>query len=544
METAALRSPYWAVSIGALTGGLLALAYPGFNLWPLAFVGLVPLIAWIVRERPTPRHALLAGWVAGLVLHAVTFRCLAFTVREMSGLPDPAGAAVVVLFAAAHGLREGLFALAVRAVLPARPALTTTAALGQAAGIAALWVAAEYALPALFEWHLGNALWAAPAWIQPADLIGICGVSGLCAWTAALLALQRAPVLKAGPGPGGLRIVLAVTVLAWGAYGFWRLAAIDAEPSRSVWRAALVQADATLDEKRADESRRRVPMLERAEAMTRELDLTRTDLVIWPEGALPFFWVPDAVAGPDVLRERGQPTRAPAVLLDQKTRVLGLVRHIGRPLLTGSLRQRDRLWHLPTHNSALLVHPDGTVQTYDKRILLAFGEYLPGAEWFPALAGTIPGISTFDRGVASGRFDVAGARIFVNICYEALFPAFMRREAGDADVLVNLTNDIWFGTGAAPELHLMVQQARAVELRRPLLRSTSTGITAHIDAGGVLRARTKLHERRTLRADVSLRDLDSPYRRWGDIPVQVLTAGALLWLARHVWRSRTAAVKA
>jgi apolipoprotein N-acyltransferase len=129
-------------------------------------------------------------------------------------------------------------------------------------------------------------------------------------------------------------------------------------------------------------------------------------------------------------------------------------------------------------------------------------------------------------GVTSGLVEVDGVRLLVNICYEALFGDFLRTEGKTADVLVNLTNDVWFGPPPAGELHLMVQQARPIELRRPLLRSTTTGVSACFDANGRILQRTPSFQEATLRCDAQVKDLDSPYRWWGDLPMWGLTLAA------------------
>jgi len=215
--------------------------------------------------------------------------------------------------------------------------------------------------------------------------------------------------------------------------------------------------------------------------------------------------------------------------------LLAFAKGLPVPLLTGSLRHRDVLWRDAGHNSALLLGADGQHWAYDKRILLAFGEYLPGTGLFPQLKGAIEGISEFAPGTTSGLVQLGRAKVLVNICYEALFAEFLRGELGDAQVLVNLTNDLWFGPAPAGELHLMVQQARAVELRRPLLRSTVTGITAWTDAAGRILGETQVGETKAVRAEVKLAELGSPYLLWGNGPLWLATLGCVGWLVLR-WR--------
>lgn len=507
---------------GTLGGVLTVLAYPPWGWWPLALIAYVPLLTWILRDQPTPRQAAWAGWVQGTILHVSVYWFLVFTMQSMSGFPWALAVGVHLAYSGIMGGHLALFlCLAPRWLMPtANPApLRNSLALG------ALYAVIEFAIPFLFPWYLGNAFYRTSTWIQPADLLGVAGVSLLAMTCNALISHAWArPIARTR----SLFATGALLVLWWG-YGTLRLSEVQSAPIRRTFHTLVVQADATLQEKLSD-GRARLPMLDRTVALTRSANLQGIDLIVWPEGALPFFWVVDDVA-PGASRTA---TRAPPILRDTKRRVVDLVRTLDKPILFGSLRRLDPMWLQEARNSAFLLRPSGESWVYDKRILLPFGEYLPGTSLVPALKESIPGVSHMDPGTTSGRVDVAGTRLLVNICYEALFPAFLRGEGPDADVFVNLTNDIWFGPQPAPELHLMVQQARAVELRRPLVRSTVTGITAMVDAAGAISGRTELHEQTVRTFEVPVRDIGSLYRTWGDAPMWLLTGGTVLW----GWRSR------
>ncbi len=531
------------LGVGLLGGVLALLAYPPWGLWPLAFVAYVPLLLWIAKDSPTWRQAVVAGLVQGTVLHLAVYWFLVFTMQAMSGFPWGLAVGVCVIHAGAMGLHQAMFASLAQINLAKPVHLGTPRAipappppprflpmLRQMLLLSAIYAAIEFAVPYLFPWYLGNALYTTRVWIQAADVVGIPGVS-------LLLMACNVAITQAILHPVARRralAMLAVLLIGWAGYGALRLQQVESTPARRTFHAAVVQADATLKEKLSD-GLARLPMLDRTERMTRDLDLTGVDLVVWPEGALPFFWVVD-----DVLGDGGKaPTRAPRLLRDVKRRVLRLAKDIDRPILFGTLRRLDPLWLAEARNSAFLLRPGVEPWNYDKRILLPFGEYLPGTGLLPALKESIPGVSHMDPGTTSGLVEVAGTRLLVNICYEALFPAFLREQGSSADIFVNLTNDVWFGPLPAPELHLMVQQARAVELRRPLLRSTVSGITALVDATGLIQGRTELHEQAVRRFDVPLRDLGSPYRLWGDAPMWALTAALLAWGGWR-WRQRRA----
>ena len=515
------------------TAVLITAAYPPWSLWPLAFFAYVPLLYWL-HKHPTPlKQAALLGLIPGTILHAGVFWFLIHTMEAMSGFPLPLAMATLVGYALAMGVHQAVFMLAVRLVSQSELSFNRT--LLQALALATVYAAIEFGVPYLFPWYLGNAFFDQPMWIQTAEFIGICGTSLLVMLCNLLLthaALAKQWRWRFVAIASGLLVFM-------GAYGTMRMKQIDAAPVQKTLKTLIVQANASLKEK-LSEGRARMPMLDRAETIIRQADLGDRDLVILPEGAMPFFWIPDAV-GPAAQTERKIPTRSPPILREAKQRMLTLVHDVNKPILLGSLRRLDRMWVQEARNAAFLQWPDGREQVYDKKILLPFGEYLPFTSLFPALKESIPGVSHMDPGTASGKMDVAGVKILVNICYEALFANFLRSEGSDAEVLVNLTNDVWFGPEPAPTLHLMVQQARAVELRRPLLRSTVTGITVHVSADGVMHDPTELYVEATRRYDAQVRDLDSPYRHWGDAPMWLLTLGSVAFLLHHSLRQRKAA---
>lgn len=522
-----IRWRFWGPC--ALSGVVAFLSFPPSGLWLLALYAWIPALAWVERHRPTAREAFLGGWLAGTILHLAFYWWLVHTMQKMSGFPWLAAVLVHSLFATVMGLHQAVALWAVRVTQPAvQPGLV--GAFLRALSVGAIWASVEFVLPHLFPWYQGNALFQKPEFSQAADIVGIPGVTLACLVVSSLGA-QR-DVRKTDKKFFWPSIAVEVAFVGcWLAYGLMRIGQVDAAPVEKTLHTLVVQGNATIAEKLA-EGKARLPMLARPEKLTRDADLKGVDLVIWPEGTLPFFWVEDSVAAgePD---PPSKPTRAPPILREVKRRVLKLAADIHTPLLTGSLRRPDMLWKEEAHNSAILFKQDGTQQYYDKKILLPFGEYLPGTTWIPALKESIPGVSHMDPGTLSGRMDVAGVKLLVNICYEALYPAFLRAEGPDAEVLVNLTNDIWFGPDPAPTDHLMVQTARPVELRLPLLRSTATGITVYVDAAGRAHEPTALNTEATRRWDVPVKRLESPYRLWGDAPMWGLTLVMTAWIAWH-----------
>lgn len=194
---------------------------------------------------------------------------------------------------------------------------------------------------------------------------------------------------------------------------------------------------------------------------------------------------------------------------------------------------------LACYNSALLIDGDGVVQElYDKAFLLVFGEYIPFGEDFPELYDLLPESSRFQAGVRTEpmrlqRANAPDAKLGVLICYEDLLPRFASRVMAHAPhVLINLTNDAWFGQTAEPYHHMQLAQMRAVEYRRWLVRSTNTGISVFIDANGRRVAETKLTDAETLMQDVPLLEGQTVFARLGNWPPLVLLIALMLVWAR------------
>ena len=165
-------------------------------------------------------------------------------------------------------------------------------------------------------------------------------------------------------------------------------------------------------------------------------------------------------------------------------------------------------------NSLFLLDHQGKLVTphYSKTILLAFGEYLPGEDWFPLIRDWLPPIGEFKRGEGPRHLiEWNGFRMGVQICYESLFPDFSRQWANlGAEFFVNVTNDSWYGNWSEPRQHLTMTLGRAVEFRRPVLRATNTGISTVGLSSGVKLDESPLHETWSKVFEVPYRKNPSP----------------------------------
>jgi apolipoprotein N-acyltransferase len=164
-------------------------------------------------------------------------------------------------------------------------------------------------------------------------------------------------------------------------------------------------------------------------------------------------------------------------------------------------------------------------------ILVPFGEYVPGGSLLWFLEKLVPGVGNFLPGSEPTIFDLDDTRFAVLICYEAIFPDFVRRFVDrGATFLVNQTNDAWFGDTEAPLQHLDMAIVRAVENRVPLVRVANTGISAVVDIDGRIEARMPLSARGTEVVEIGLRDEATFYTRHGDFFAGTAMLAALLLL--------------
>ncbi len=475
------------VAVGVLTGLLQAACFPDPGAFFLAPLALVPLL-WTL-PRLGWRQSVAAGWISGAVSLAIIFHWIVPTAINLAQFPGWGAGLVLAAYAVVYGVNGVLLATAMKAILG-----LPLPGWGQALAVPASVVAVDVLGPHLFPFTLGNTYFRVPLLIQGADLTGIEGA------TFVTVSLSVAGVWLARDLRSRRRLSLAPVAVAaglaaaWLAYGAVRLAEVrEAEETAPRLHLLLVQPDIRPQERRNKDPAVKDALVDRMVGMTRDADREGVDAVVWPEGAFPFDWKP----GP-------APHGAPLTYgVRAAGKVQDLVREIGVPLVFGSITRPDSRGR----NSMMLLGPDGRQEDrYDKRRLLAFGEYMPLSGVFPWLKGKVKGVGNLQEGEAFGAFRIGETVAAPSICYEAVHAGLTRDavDAVDARWILNLTNDGWFGTSGAPAQHLMVQVPRAVEMRRPLVRATMTGISAVVRASGDLADETGIYERAVRKVDVPL----------------------------------------
>jgi apolipoprotein N-acyltransferase len=470
-------------------GALLALAFAPVNLVLLAF--LCPAALFVLWHDASPREA---AW-RGFLFTGGTFLAGTYWLYHSIHLVGQAPVWIALL------LMLGLVAIMA----------TYTAAVGYAAArwapatgalrwlwlLPAMWVLAEWTR----GWFLSGFPWLALGYTQLetplrgfAPALGVYGVSLAAAVSAGALA---AFVL----GDRRDRIVAAVIALAmWGTGTALNRVQWTAERGAPV-RVALVQGAVPQAMKWEPGHRARTMQLY-ADLMVPHLG---ADLIVWPESAIP------------ALEENVRPYLA---------QMAALANENGSSLVMGLLR-RD-VASDAYFNSVAAWALDQPAQWYDKRRLVPFGEFFPVPqtvrEWLRLM--NLP-YSDFQPGRADpAPLKAAGERLAPTVCYEDAYGSEQLGLVRESSLLINVTNDAWFGDSTAPHQHLDISRMRSLESGRAMLRATNDGVTALIDHDGRLLATLPQFAPAVLAGAVQPRTGLTPYVRFGNLPLL-----AVLWLA-------------
>lgn len=477
---------------------LLAAPYLWPSLFPLAWISFVPLF-WALDRAKTPRRAALYGWLMGFAAHLMGFYWLVYTISAFGGFPYAVSVLVFVLYAALQAIQMALFGLLVRGLgfgpLAIFPAL--------------FWVPLEFLFPLLFPWHVANSQAAFSWFVQSADLVGPYGASFIVLWTNS--AIYHAWIAREDAGPRRYlpAAYAALAVLAALVYGAGRLQSVGDEmaDARKI-SVAAVQGNVDIDLKWNP------ALAQKNLAQHRQLTapLDAVPLVIWPESAIEAF-IPEDL---EIL-----PTEyMPALKSDGAFFIFGAKSYRGKPGQPG----------LKMFNTAFLTDARGRILgRYHKQVLLAFGEYLPFAKIL-SLLPAMPFADGFTPGPGPVAFHLRrGIRIAPLICYEDLMPDLSRKFVREAraNVLVNLTNDAWYGRSVGPSQHLWLAQSRAIETRRSLLRVTNTGVTSLVNAKGEIVKTLPMFTSAVMQTDLEVLNGETYYVRFGDWFAWALTAISL-----------------
>ena len=464
-----------AILMSIVSGILLFVSFPAYDLSFLAWFALVPLFVTIAGKKPG--HAFLLSFVWGVTFFAGIFYWI-FEVPRYRFLHES-------LFALYLGPCLGVFGLAFN-YISRRSGFT-------AALFAApfLWVSLEYIRSNLsflaLPWALlAHSQYLNPPVIQIASFTGAHGVSFLIVTVNAAIAAtflpfvywlkkSKQPFYQFPTGLGRLAVVVTAGALAVLALVYGHMTLSEPMGGRGI-KISVVQGN--IEQERKWDPKYAKFIMDTYADLTQRASRHRPALIIWPEGATP---------------------RA----INRDPALYGQVRHIARTaeayLLLGSSQHQkfkeEGSKEVKYLNSAFLIPPEmgrARTQRYDKIRLLPFGEYLPLKGTIPWSYIKIPDISSYVPGKEFTLFEAHEFRFGVTICWESIFPDLVRQFVkGGAQFIVNITNEAWFGKTAAPYQFVSMSVFRAVENRLFVVRCANTGVSCFIDPYGRVVDRVK-----------------------------------------------------
>ena len=516
-----MRQIHWSAwLLVALSAVLQVVIFPLPGIYVLSWFAIAPLILALLRTVParglevsdglrlrpaSPGQAFLLAYVSGILFYAGTCYWIYDTMRQYGGLSAPMALLALSLFCCYLGLYHGLFGLVLGwLVAPARDyrrALVTAPF---------LWVAVELARTRVtgFPWNLLG--------IAQVDNAALCRIAG---WTGVYgisfeIALVNAALAAAFLVPRPKRSAMLIAALAAAAVlQAGRL--IEAPAANADHAALLVQQNIPVaaDWTPAYFQNTLSELTHLSVKSAADQAPGKIGLIVWPESPAPFF--DNDARFRNTISEMARQTQAWTV-----TGVIG----------TGPARSGENPL---AYNSAALVSPAGDwTAPYSKVHLVPFGEYLPFPGLFSFVGGLTKEVGEFQPGTSRRPLETGSEKLGVFICYESVFPDEVRQFADQgAQVLVNISNDGWYGDSGAWAQHLNQTRMRAIENNRWLLSATDTGLTASIDPWGRVVARIPRKERTALVAPYSLISATTFYTRHGDwfaYACAIISLGALV----------------
>ena len=560
-----LRVHKSALGLALVSAALQVVIFPLPNLYWLSWIAVAPLLVAILRARApetlqlelqsqssvqarllpaAPWQGFVLGYLCGICWFAGTCYWIFDTMHRYGGMPAPVAVLALILFCMYVGLYHGLFGLLLALVagstaagltapglrvaesMPAASKIIESVASTRRALAAApfLWVVVELARTRItaFPWELlGYSQTGNYALTRIATLTGVYGLSFEIAlvnsvFAAAFLAPKERRKWLLVAACGAAVLLQAGQLLSPPPVATDRIALL-VQPNIPILDGAMWTKQYFQDTLRdltavSLNLRGEKPAAQKPAAGENDRHF---DLIVWPESPSPFY--------------TNDPLFRDAVsALARQSETWVVAGAIGITPAMHSRRESSQIF-----NSAALVSPQGEwVGRYDKVHLVPFGEYLPFPQLFAFAGGLTKEVGEFRRGASRTPLDAGGERFGTFICYESIFPDEVRQgPLQGAQVLLNISNDGWYGDSGAWKQHLQQTQMRAIENDRWLLAATNTGMTASIDPYGRIVAATPRKVRTALAAPYALISSTTFYTRHGDwfaYLCAIISGGALL----------------
>ena len=486
--------------LSALSGLLLILIFPQFNLEFLAWFALIPLL-FAIQNQPL-RTVAARGFFAGMIFYFFSLSWVTNTLINYGNIPVSLSFLILALLAAYLSFYISLFCVLTVKWSRGKPVYFFLLA-------PLVWTSLEYLrsthMTFGFSWMgLGYSQFQTLAIIQPAEITGIYGVSALIVLVnAALHFFLNTWIFHLNPHDGrrmSYRVIGVTTLVVglWVGWGNWALnltkSQIESSPKI---RIALAQGN--IEQHLKWNKLYQQPTMELYKKLTLQAAKEKPELIVWPEATTPFYYGLDPIG---------------------TKYVQDLVRTAGTPLLFGSPYKKQVEGKELVYNRAFLISNQGeTIDVYDKMHLVPFGEFVPFRQALFFIEKMVEIIGDFGLGKRATVFTLNDYQLGVSICYEIIFPDLVRQPVKNgAEYLVNITNDAWFGKSAASYQHISMAALRAVENRTPIVRAANTGISGFIDATGQIRNTTQLFKRELVVDEITPnKGPRTFYSKFGDI---------------------------
>ena len=491
------------------SGALTALAFPKFNLSFLCWISLIPLFFALYKK--TAKQSFLLGFLGGIAFNAILIYWIPAVPTHYGNLSIGISLLIYTGFVFYLALFWAFFSWSFSKIQHTFPKLIFILA-------PFIWIGFEYILTHFltgFPWGLlgysqSNNLW----FLQSASLAGVYGLSFMIVlfqslFVYSMIHKRRKPFFL------GLFLVILVHL------GGWMI--MKNNPSmEDSFQASVIQGNVSSDI-RWDQ----ISDMQIREIFSQHLNLSSqankqgSSLIIWPEFSVPLCFSCSYNIYPEF-----------------KSELSRFSRESGATLLLGT-NETVMFQDLPHYyNTAFCLHPDLSMSQYYKIHLVPFGEYTPYKKIFFFIEKMTHAIGELSKGNAFVLHEFEGKKFGTPICYEIIFPALVREFVKKgANFLVTITNDGWYGTSSAPFQHFAISVVRAVENRRYLLRSATTGVSGIIDPYGRILSRTELMTQTYITERIAPMDSLTPYTRFGDFaPLASLTLGAIFLILALIYK--------
>ena len=486
----------WVILSGALT----ALSFPKFGLSFLCWISLIPFIFAIYKK--TPKQSFLLGFLGGVAFNAILIYWIPAVPAHYGNLSTGMSLLIYAIFVFYLALYWAFFSLCFTKIQKSFPRLVFFLA-------PFLWIGFEYILSHFltgFPWGLLGYTQYKNLWIlQLASVTGIYGISFVIVLFQSLFVFSMIQRLRT---PFFLGLSFAILLHIWG----WATMK-SAPPMEDSFQASVIQGNVPFDM-----LWNQIPDTQIRDLFDQHIDLsleahkTGASLIIWPEFSVPLCF-----------------SCAYSIYPEFKNGLARFVQDTGTTLLLGTNETVMSEQGPQYYNTALCLRPDLKTSQYHKMHLVPFGEYIPYKKIFFFIENMTQAIGELSAGDKYVLHRFEGKEFGTPICYEIIFPDLVRKFVKKgADFLVTITNDGWYGTSSAPFQHFAIAVVRAVENRRFLLRSATTGVSGIVDPFGRILCRSEMMTRTHLSETIAPIKTLTPYTRYGDLtPMAGLTLLAI-----------------